>query len=89
MLNHTEVVVTSQHNKTQRVIIDAICKAGIYTYTTGDLDDSPELCLVEVAKDYEDRLKAKVEDDILRKLHYPTMSDRFDEISEIHGKTFD
>jgi hypothetical protein len=89
MLNHTEVVITDQHDKTRRMIIDAIRQAGIFTNEMGDLDGSPELHLVEGARAYEDRLKAKVEHDILGVLRYSTMSDRFDEILETHEKTFE
>lgn len=89
MLNHTEVVIADEHDKTRCMIIDAIRLAGVFKDKEGDLDDSSELQLVAEAREFEQRLRSEVEDAILHILYYPSMLDRFSEVSETHGTTFE
>jgi hypothetical protein len=88
MLNHTEVVITSQHDRTRALIIDVMKQnLSLSNNSQGYSTASNNEKTATVRKEEED-IKLLVENSILDMLYFKTMPDRQEEITKAHGKTF-
>jgi hypothetical protein len=87
ILNHTEAIILSQQTIATSSS-SATLEAGRSSIMGDSLPYYPEEGPTAF-KDKESTLKSKVERTILNLLSFPTMSHRFEEISEAHRRTFE
>jgi hypothetical protein len=87
MLSRTEAIILSQQTiatSTSSAILDGRRCSRTEDSLPYNLEED-----TEISRDKETILKSKVERTILDLLSFPTMSDRFEEISEAHRRTFE
>jgi hypothetical protein len=90
LLNRTELVIVDEHSKTRNIIINAIRQAGQSAAPKDDRPSQPVLASGSVACILEEevQIRRRVERTILTSLEYPTRTDRQEDITEAHQRTF-
>jgi hypothetical protein len=88
MLNHTEVVMTNQHDQTRTLIVDAMHVAKTLAQVGEAFGTDAEKRNANAIKKDEARIKLEVERKILESLKFDSMAERRDEVDQPHKDTF-
>lgn len=88
MLNHTEVLLTNQHDQTRALIADAMRIAATLTRVGEDFGTDAERKNAEAIRQEEENMKLEVEHQILESLYFEAMAERQEEVDEAHRNTF-
>lgn len=82
LLSRTEVVVANQEDRTRSLIVDAFQEAINLTPTR------KETTKINNIRRDERLMRKSVEDELLGRLNFPTITERFEEVAEAHQHTF-
>jgi hypothetical protein len=88
MLNHTEVILTNQHDQTRALIIDAMHLAKTLAQVGEAFGTDAEKRYANAIQKDEERIKLEVERNILESLKFESMTERRDEVDLPHKDTF-
>jgi hypothetical protein len=83
LLNRRDVVVEVNGVRTHKVIVDAYRHPGLLVSAGDEADE-----LLERTRKEEAQLHTWVAEEILGNLHFESISDRYEQVSEAHAQTF-
>jgi hypothetical protein len=81
LLNRAETVITSQENTAQRIIVD------VFREIASAPKLQQETILIDSIRKEDQRILRAVQMQLLESLHFPTITDRFESVSESHPNT--